>query len=101
MILLCLTPAQAKHIAETALDPELIEKCAAALRLEEIFVDVEDDPKTVIFKDMGDGLKVACVSYGNAQAAEIAEDRFWRLVQDGHTTAPVRRRRSKGELTPT
>jgi hypothetical protein len=90
VILLTLSTAQAKHIAEKIEDPALLDAICQQLRFEEIFVDVDDhEPLMVMFKNNGQGLCVAAVTYYDAKAAEAAEDRFWARVLDDAQRLPL------------
>lgn len=90
MILLTLSAAQAKHIAEKIEDPDLLNAICQQLRFEEIFVDVDDrEPVMVMFKNNGQGLCVAAVTYYDAKAADAAEDRFWARVQEEAQRLPL------------
>jgi len=81
MIFLTLTRAQAKVIAETTQDPDVLDAICSQMLEEDALVDVADEPKTIVFRDDGDGLRVAAVSYTNAEAADRAWDRFMAVTQ--------------------
>lgn len=86
MIFLTLTNAQAKTIAETTQDSQLLDAICSQLLADECFTGVIDEPKTIVFRDDGDGLRVAAVSYTNAAAADAAWDRFMVITQQQRLT---------------
>ena len=81
MIFLTLTRAQAKVIAETTQDADVLDMICSQMLADDALVDVADEPKTIVFRDEGDGLKVAAVSYTNVEAADRAWDRFMAVTQ--------------------
>lgn len=82
MILLTLSAAQAKHIAEKIEDPDLLNAICEQLRFEEIFIDGDDgEPELVMFRNIGGRLCLSAVAYYHAAAADAAEDRFWARLQ--------------------
>lgn len=80
MICLYLTAAEASNIAATVTDPDVLDRVCSHLRLEEVFVDVESSPKTVVFRDDGVGLRCAAIAYEDSAAADLAWEQFWQLV---------------------
>lgn len=80
MLLLMLTAAEAKHLAERVEDPVLLDKICAQLRQDEVFEGVVDAPKVVLFRDDGDGLHVAAIAYYEDRTAERAFELFGETV---------------------
>ncbi len=89
MILLVLSAAEALHIAERIEDAAVLDRICAQLRFDAVFTGVVDEPKTILFRDDGAGLKVCAISYVNAAAADAAEDRFWQMVLEDAKRFPL------------
>ncbi len=81
MIFLTLTRAQAQKIAETTDDPHVLDLVCSQMLSDDAMCDVVDEPKTIVWRDEGDGLRLAAVSYTNVEAADRAWDRFMVVTQ--------------------
>lgn len=79
MILLYLTSEQARHVAEHVTDAVVLDLVCSQLRYDEI-VDVPSAPRTVIFRDEGDGLRFAAVAYEDKVAADRAFEVLWEKI---------------------
>ena len=85
MIFLTLTRAQAQKIAETTNDPKILDSLCSQMLSDDALIDVCDEPKTIVWRDEGDGLRLAAVSYTNVEAADRAWDRFMAVTQQQRT----------------
>ena len=81
MIFLTLTRAQAQKIAETTDDPHVLDLVCSQMLSDDAMHDIADEPRTVLFRDEGDGLRVAAISFVNVEAADRAWDRFMAVTQ--------------------
>ncbi len=81
MIFLTLTRAQAQKIAETTDDPHVLDLVCSQMLSDDVMHDIADEPRTVLFRDEGDGLRVAAISFVNVEAADRAWDRFMAVTQ--------------------
>ncbi len=81
MIFLTLTRAQAQKLAETTDDPQLLDAICSQMLSDDAMFDVVDEPKTIVWRDEGDGLRLSAVSYTNVEAADRAWDRFMAVTQ--------------------
>ncbi len=86
MIFLTLTRAQAQKIAETTDDPHVLDLVCSQMLSDDVMHDIADEPRTVLFRDEGDGLRVAAISFVNADAADRAWDRFMAVTQQQKET---------------
>jgi hypothetical protein len=75
MIFLTLTRSQAQDIAERTQDVSVLDMICSQMLAEDA-CDLCDEPKTIVFRDDGDGLRVAAMSFTNASAADQAWDHF-------------------------
>ena len=76
MIYLPLTRAQAQKIADTTDDPQVLDLICSQMLRQDAKVDACDEPKTIVFRDDGLGLKCAAMSFDNPAAADRAWDYF-------------------------
>ena len=81
MIFLTLTRAQAQKIAETTDDAAVLDLVCSQMLSDDVMHDIADEPRTVLFRDEGDGLRVAAISFVNVEAADRAWDRFMAVTQ--------------------
>ena len=86
MVLLTLTNAQARRLADLTDDAEVLDVICSQLLSAQPLIDVAEEPRTVIFRDEGDGLRIAAISYVNEAAADAAWDRFMTIAQRQRTT---------------
>ena len=85
MIFLTLSRAQAQTLAETTDDPQILDSLCAQMLSDDAMHDIADEPRTVVFRDDGDGLRVAAISFVNVEAADRAWDRFMAVTQQQRT----------------
>lgn len=73
MILLSLTREQAMAVAEAL--PDLRDKIQSDLRMD---AGIDGTPRTVLYRDMGDGLVAAAVAFYDSDAADRAAEALWK-----------------------
>lgn len=91
MILLSLTREQAMAVAEAV--PDLSDRIQADLRMD---AAIDGSPRTVLYRDMGDGLVAAAVAFYDSDAAERAAEALWQETL--RTARPIAHEDSQGEL---
>lgn len=79
MVFVWLTQDEADQLSTTAIDPGLRSKIRAAMREE--LIPYNEAPKTVIWRDAGDGLNFVAVAYHDDKYATEAFDDLWARLQ--------------------
>lgn len=88
MVFAWFTNDEAIHLRDTCMWPTLREKLERQLAGDLIPYDCE--PRTVILRDEGDGLRMIATSYDNEKAADRAFDAHWlQLKGTGGLLPPV------------
>lgn len=96
MVFLWLTQRQARRLARETGDRAL---AARLLKMADAdLIPNDDEPRTVLLEDHGDGLNVSAVCYFTKDAADEAAERWWQATMARHERterkAPRTRRRA-------
>jgi hypothetical protein len=85
VIFLWLTQRQARRLARETADRAI----AARLRkmADADLIPHDEEPRTVLLEDRGDGLTVTAVAYFTEEAADDAAERWWHAMMARHDQA--------------